>query len=103
MLEHVYGRHALSKAPPSLLAEFKKYRQLEDESIVVLSQVLAADLTVGYSTSFCRLKNVNGVDIRNIYHLAEICDNCTDEFVQFVLDHGVAPIHERLELPVPGL
>jgi hypothetical protein len=88
LFEHVYGRHGASKAPPSLLAEVTEYRQLADESIVVLSQVLAADITFGYSTSFCRLQNVNGVDIKNIYHLAAVCDNCTEEFLQFDLDHG---------------
>jgi PDZ domain len=83
LLEHFFGRHVASKAPPSLLAEASEFRGSPDESIVVLSQVLAADITFGYHSSFCRLKSVNGIEIQNIYHLAEVCDNCTDEFVQF--------------------
>lgn len=40
LLEHYYGRHVASKAPPSLLAELSQFREHVDESIVVLSQVL---------------------------------------------------------------
>lgn len=39
LLEHYYGRHVASKAPPSLLAELSQFREHVDESIVVLSQV----------------------------------------------------------------
>ena len=39
LLEHFYGRHVASKAPPSLLAEASEFRTTPDESIVVLSQV----------------------------------------------------------------
>ena len=39
LLEHFYGRHVASKAPPSLLAEVSEFRQSGDESVVVLSQV----------------------------------------------------------------
>lgn len=38
LLEHYYGRHVASKAPPSLLAELSQFREHVDESIVVLSQ-----------------------------------------------------------------
>jgi PDZ domain len=91
LLEHFYGRHVASKAPPSLLAEASEFRASPDESIVVLSQVLAADITFGYHSSFCRLKTVNDVEIENIYHLAEVCDNCTDEFVRFDMDRSAPP------------
>jgi PDZ domain len=39
LLEHYYGRHVASKAPPSLLAELSQFREHVNESIVVLSQV----------------------------------------------------------------
>lgn len=86
LLEHFYGRHLPSKAPPSLLAEVSEFRRHVDESIVVLSQVLAADTTFGYHNQFCRLNSVNGTAIRNIYQLAHVCDTCTTEFVQFDIE-----------------
>ena len=55
-------------------------------------QVLAADVTFGYHSSFCRLKSVNKIEIQNIYHLAEVCDTCTDEFLQFDMDRSAPSI-----------
>lgn len=91
LLQHFYGRHVASKAPPSLLAEISEFREEPNESIVILSQILAADVTFGYHSSFCRLKSVNGVGIENIYHLARVLDACTDEFVQFDMDRSARP------------
>lgn len=45
-------------------------------------------MTFGYHSSFCRLKSVNKIPIQNIYHLAEVCDQCTDEFLQFDMDRS---------------
>ena len=91
LLEHFYGRHLPSKAPPSLLAEVTEFRTHVDESIIVLSQVLAADTTFGYHNQFCRLHAVNGTAIRNIYQLARVCDTCTTEFVQFDIEPCALP------------
>ena len=44
LLEHYYGRHVASKAPPALLAELSHFREHVDESIVVLSQARATSL-----------------------------------------------------------
>ena len=91
LLQHFYGRHVASKAPPSLLAEVSEFRAEPNESVVILSQILAADVTFGYHSSFCRLKSVNGIEIENIYHLARVLDECQDEFVQFDMDRSARP------------
>jgi hypothetical protein len=54
-------------------------------------QVLAADVTFGYHCQFGRLNSVNGVNIMNIYQLANVCDNCTSEFVIFDLQPRAPP------------
>ena len=58
--------------------------------IVVLSQVLACDATLGYEEMHnTQVLRFNGTKIRNLAHLAELTTTCTQPFMRFDLDLDV--------------
>ncbi len=60
--------------------------------IVVLSQVLACDATLGYEEMHnTQVLRFNGTKIRNLAHLAELTTTCTQPFMRFDLDLDVRP------------
>ncbi|GLT62763.1 hypothetical protein SLA2020_353730 [Shorea laevis] len=69
------GLKLLLKARHSL-ARFK------DEQIVILSQVLANDVNIGYESMGNRqVLKFNATQIKNIHHLAHLVDSCKDEYL----------------------
>ena len=61
--------------------------------MVVLSQVLACDATLGFEDSFdLQLKLFNGTPVRNLRHLATLVQACTEPYMRFDLDHEVPPL-----------
>jgi len=60
-----------------------------DEELVVLSQVLAADINIGYE-EVCNtaVNKFNGVLVRNLRHLVELVEACDDEYMRFELDYN---------------
>ena len=70
-------------APSEFLFQYwSGLRTEEVEERVVLSQVLADELTVGYTGRNNELVDtVNGVVPRNLAHLVELCDAATEELV----------------------
>jgi S1-C subfamily serine protease len=61
-------------------AEFK------GQQLVVLTQVLAHDLTVGYEDlENVLLEKVNNEPVRNLRHLQEMADSCTSEYIRLSL------------------
>lgn len=60
--------------------------------IVVLSQVLACDATLGYEEIHnTQVLRFNGTKIRNLAHLAELTTTCDQPFMRFDLDLDVRP------------
>ena len=60
-----------------------------DEEVVVLSQVLAADSTIGYEeVANTAVHNFNGVKVRNLRHLVQLVEACEDEYMRFELDYN---------------
>ena len=56
----------------------------------MLSQVLACDATLGYEElNNIRVKTFNGVDVRNLRHLAEMVYRCEERFLRFDLEYDV--------------
>merc|ERR1712232_211731 len=54
--------------------------------IVVLTQLLAHDLTVGYEDlENVLLENVNGTPVRSIRHVAELIEACTSGYLRLGL------------------
>ena len=56
-----------------------------------LLQILAADINFGYTGGFgcVRCLKMNGVDINNLRHLAELLSSETAQFLKFELHGGV--------------
>ncbi|KAK9868621.1 hypothetical protein WJX84_008840, partial [Apatococcus fuscideae] len=88
-LEHAYGTSAWRKlAPPYLLALIPEYCSRPDEQVVLLFQVLAAEINFGYRFSNIRCLSVNGTDINNLAELAKLVDACSEEYLHFGLEGG---------------
>ena len=90
-LDSEFGCEYSSDAPVKLLQElyFGEKRDA-DQELVVLSQVLACDATLGYEElNNIRVKTFNGVDVRNLRHLAEMVYRCEERFLRFDLEYDV--------------
>ena len=58
--------------------------------VVVLSQVLACDATLGYEELYnVQVLRFNGEPVRNLRHLAQLCLACAAPFMRFDLDYDV--------------
>ena len=88
-LHSEYGKDSNYDAPVKLLDKLlHSMAQTEDEQLVVLSQVLVADINIGYEdTVNTQVLAFNGVQVRNLRHLAEMVESYEDEFLQFSLDY----------------
>jgi len=73
-----YGGDYISDSPVKLLDRLLHgSKAAADEEVVVLSQVLASDATLGYEDLFnCQVHRFNGVKVRNLRHLASLVDAC---------------------------
>ncbi|CAM6127525.1 unnamed protein product [Calypogeia fissa] len=60
----------------------------EDEQLVVVSQVLASDVNIGYEDiEATQVLTFNGVKIRNLKQLVQLADSCTEKYIQIELDN----------------
>ncbi|XP_065861274.1 protease Do-like 2, chloroplastic [Euphorbia lathyris] len=83
------GLKLLAKARYSL-ARFK------GEQIVVLSQVLANEANIGYEDmSNQQVLKFNGIEIKNIHHLAHLVDSCKDRYLVFEFEDNYLSVLER--------
>ena len=58
--------------------------------VVILSQVLACDATLGYEDLFnTQVLKFNGTPVRNLKHLAQLTSACSDPFMRFDLEYNV--------------
>ncbi|CAI5974671.1 unnamed protein product [Closterium sp. NIES-64] len=85
----VYGKDYDYDAPVKLLDKLMhRMRQSDDEQVVVISQVLVADVNIGYEEVVnTQVVGFNGVPVKNLLQLARLVDQCTDPFMQFDLDY----------------
>ena len=59
-------------------------KENKDEEIVILANVLANEVNVGYhSYGHAILKEVNNIKIKNVLQLSKICDESKKEFMHF--------------------
>ncbi|RAL38211.1 hypothetical protein DM860_017416 [Cuscuta australis] len=88
--EDSMGLKLMTKARYSL-AKFK------DEQIVVLSQVLANEVNIGYEDiSNEQILKLNGIRIKNIHHLAHLLDSCEDKYLVFEFADNFLVVLERV-------
>merc|ERR1712032_936897 len=87
-LRSEFGEEWDCEAPVELVHRVMNQRaQFNGEQLVVLTQVLAHDLTVGYEDlENMLLHTVNGTNVRNLTHVVELLDVCTDEYLRFGLE-----------------
>lgn len=80
-----WGRSWFSKAPSELITVAKNnLKTKEDEEVVVLIKILAAEVNAGYHESRnLIIKKVNGKEIGNIRELVRTVENSRGEFISF--------------------
>lgn len=87
--EDSIGLKLLTKARYSM-ARFK------GEQIVILSQVLANEVNIGYEDmSNEQVLKFNGTRIKNIHHLAHLVDSCKDKYLIFEFEDNYLAVLER--------
>ncbi|KAL9303156.1 Protease Do-like 2 [Arabidopsis thaliana] len=66
------------------------------EQIVILSQVLANEVNIGYEDmNNQQVLKFNGIPIRNIHHLAHLIDMCKDKYLVFEFEDNYVAVLER--------
>ncbi|KAH1131251.1 hypothetical protein J1N35_002629 [Gossypium stocksii] len=88
-LRSEYGDNYEYEAPMNLLDKlFHATPQSSDEQLVVVSQVLASDINIGYEDIVnTQVLALNGKPVKNLRRLAEMVENCDDEFLKFDLEY----------------
>lgn len=87
-MHHALGSQWRRGAPIRILNAMMGSKCAEDEQIIILHQILVADINFGYKQGMIQLKDFNGTPIRNLQHLAYLVDTCEEEFMEFTLDFG---------------
>jgi len=95
-----FGSDFERNAPSLLAVQWNTWtrREVEGHQIVVLAQVLADDLTQGF-TSVCNalLETVNSERVRNLRHAVSLLDGCSDEWLRFDLADEETIVLPRVE------
>ncbi|PFH31381.1 trypsin domain-containing protein [Besnoitia besnoiti] len=88
-LKSEYGEDFESRAPVRLLDRWQHgFQSFPGEQFVILSHVLAHDVTVGYEHLHnVQIQNFNGTSVKTLQHLAELVDQSKEEYWRFDLDH----------------
>ncbi|XP_066361785.1 protease Do-like 2, chloroplastic [Miscanthus floridulus] len=89
--EDTLGLKLLAKARYSLAT-------FEGEQIVIISQVLAHEVNIGYEhMGNQQVMKLNGTTIKNIHHLAHLVDTCKDKFLTFEFEDDFLVVLHREE------
>ena len=65
-------------------------RKEPGQKVVVVSQVLAADINIGYEEIVnTMVKGFNGKPVNNLKQLAKMVETCKEEYLRFELDHEI--------------
>ncbi|CAK9215692.1 unnamed protein product [Sphagnum jensenii] len=88
-LRSEYGKDYDYDAPVKLLDKLlHAMSQTDEEQLVVISQVLVADINIGYEDIVnTQVLAFNGTSVRNLKHLANMVENCGDQFLRFDLEY----------------
>ncbi|KAL0307949.1 UNVERIFIED_CONTAM: Protease Do-like 9 [Sesamum angustifolium] len=88
-LRSEYGKDYEYEAPVKLLDKLlHEMPQSPEEQIVVVSQVLVADINIGYEDIVnTQVHAFNGKPVKNLKSLAHMVDNCDDEYLKFDLEY----------------
>ncbi|KAL8042050.1 hypothetical protein ABFX02_09G024900 [Erythranthe guttata] len=88
-LRSEYGKDYEYEAPVKLLDKLlHEMRQSAEEQIVVVSQVLVADINIGYEEIVnTQVLAFNGQPVKNLKSLASMVESCSDEYLKFDLEY----------------
>ncbi|KAH6798987.1 DegP protease 9 [Perilla frutescens var. frutescens] len=88
-LRSEYGKDYEYEAPVKLLDKLlHEMPQSVDEQIVVVSQVLVADINIGYEDIVnTQVLAFNGQPVKNLKSLASMVESCNDEYLKFDLEY----------------
>ncbi|KAE8812838.1 protease Do-like 9 [Hordeum vulgare] len=88
-LRSEYGKDYEYDAPVKLLVKhLHSMVESPDEQLVVVSQVLVADINIGYEEIVnTQVLAVNGHPVKNLKDLVTTVENCKDEFLKFDLEY----------------
>lgn len=94
---HEFGKRYYEKAPNVLLAAIdERFQTVEGEEVVVLSQILASEISSGYDgIRNIKLESVNGEAVRSMMQLQRVLETATDEFLVFGLSHTQTVVLRR--------
>ncbi|CAL8470933.1 g10475 [Coccomyxa elongata] len=95
-LRSEYGKEYDFDAPVKLLDAMMHEQALaKGQAVVVLGQVLAADINIGYEDLVnIRVKAVNGVTVSNLRALMEAVEACKDKYLKFHMEYNQLVIME---------
>ena len=90
-LKSEYGKDYDYDAPVKLLDRMMHDMVKEPgQNVVVVSQVLAADINIGYEEIVnTMVKGFNGKPVNNLKQLAKMVEACKEEYLRFELDHEI--------------
>ncbi|VVB09348.1 unnamed protein product [Arabis nemorensis] len=97
-LRSEYGKEYEFDAPVKLLEKhLHAMAQSVDEQLVVVSQVLVSDINIGYEEIVnTQVLAFNGKPVKNLKGLAEMVENCDDEYMEFNLDYDqIVVLHTK--------
>ncbi|KAL0335713.1 UNVERIFIED_CONTAM: Protease Do-like 9 [Sesamum radiatum] len=88
-LRSEYGKEYECEAPVKLLDKvLHDMPESVDEQIVVISQVLVADINIGYEDIVnTQVLAFNGQPVKNLKSLVSMVDSCTDKYMKFDLEY----------------
>ncbi|KAK8710223.1 hypothetical protein V6N13_145558 [Hibiscus sabdariffa] len=88
-LRSEYGKDYEFDAPVKLLDKhLHAMSQSADEQLVVVSQVLVADINIGYEEIVnTQVLAFNGKPVKNLKNLANMVDSCKDKYLRFDLEY----------------
>lgn len=100
-----WGEDWYNSAPRDLVrAAVYDFKQSPDEQIVVVSQVLASAVNVGYERlTNLRILKVDGNSVKNLAHLADLISKSREQFVRIELEHDSEIVMDRMECLEKGV
>eukprot|EP00371_Babesia_bovis_P001715 XP_001610362.1 DegP protease [Babesia bovis T2Bo] len=99
-LKDEFGKKFYERAPSALLKPLSDiFADESGQEVVVLSQILASDITVGYDFRNVRLEAVNGHSVRNLKHLEYLLQNTLRDspYLTFKFDGEVILVLDRIK------
>ncbi|CAG9461655.1 unnamed protein product [Pedinophyceae sp. YPF-701] len=95
-LRSEYGKDYDYDAPVKLLDQMMHaVAEKADQQVVVLSQVLAHEINVGYEDiANTQVRKVNGEKVDNLAHLVDLVDGCKDKYLRLDLEYNQVVVLE---------